>query len=448
MTRRRGLAVATVGVVRAMSMVFACVALLACSAEEEPGPWECSRELRRLIPVGRPPPYDVLVVLDRSPSMADEVGRLAQAGHALGGALQTLEGGGWLDLRIAVVSSDLGAIGVPGCGARGDAGRFQADARCGLDGSFLHWSPSVDGGRDQNFEGDIPDTLACLFDLPASTCPVSQPLAAALRALDGSNPGNDGFRRPGVPLLFGVITDGDDCSLLQPDALTRSGWPLADEAAVDFACFAEGVVCDPDDPVRPGPHIGCIPRASHALADPVRTLATIAGEERIWFSSTDGGAEVVVDPGPRLAPACASGSTATAAPRLTALGGSHTIACSPFWGDGLLLGTSTVGPAIGNPCIPASADLEPQVPGTQVHCERRLLWLGSGWDPEVVDEQPLPWCGSGEAVADQPCLRLDDEAMDECPTEGGLAVRLDHGSAWLRPGAFVELRCQLPCRQS
>lgn len=416
--------------------------LLACAPEDAEAPWQCSRELRKLIPVHQPPRYDALIVVDRSPSMADDAARLAEVGTALGATLQQLGGGGWMDLRLAVVSSDLGAAGVPGCDPDGDGGRFQAAARCGLDGSFVRWRIGVDGGREQNFAADIGAELACLLALGPSTCTVSQPLAALVRALDGSNPANDGFRRAGVPLLVGVITDGDDCSLVAADALTASGWPLTDEAAVDFACFAEGVACAPDDPARPGPHAGCAPRPGAGFADPARTVAVLAGDERLWWSSTDAGPAVVVDAGETLAPACPGGTSATAAPRLAALGGARSSVCGPFWADGLLRIAETFPIGIGDPCAPLELDVAPAVPGLQVRCDGRLVWRGR--DGVVDQSQPLPWCGDADGGPGQPCLRLDPDAADACP-EGGSAIRFDPGADWPRAGALIDLRCEVPC---
>lgn len=414
--------------------------VVGCIEDVGAGPAVCSREQRRWLWGWQPEAYDLLVIVDRSPSMADEPRSLSVNAADLGGVLETT-GGVSIDVHLAVVTSDLGAAGVPGCDAAGDRGRFQAAARCGVDGSYLRWTNVAIDGLHPNFGGTLSDAMACVLDLPLSSCPVSQPLAAALRALDGSNPANDGFRRPGATLLVVVITDGDDCSLVDPAALTTLGWPLGDEAAVDIACFAAGVTCTPADPRAPGAHDDCAPRADGGLADPARTLAVIAQGDRVAFSSVAAAAAVVNDADGLLAPVCPGGPSATPAPRLAALGGGRSSVCDPSWGD-LLSAIASLFPVGSDPCLDRALDLEPEVPGMQVRCERRLFWPRLAGRPGA--ERALPWCGAADAVVGEPCLRLLQAPTVICPS--GAAVDVAQGDRELAPGAVVELRCELPCR--
>jgi len=179
--------------------------LVVLSACHEAPPFSgetCGREVGRVAPVWQRPAFDVLVVLDRSPSMAEHTSGVAAFARTTATVLETLAGG-VPDLHLAVVTSDLDA---------GDAGAFQGGARCGLDGAFLRARELTAGGVGGNFPDGLDDALACLYDVPLSTSPVSQPLGAAVRALDGSRPGNAGFRRDDAVLLVVVVTASDDAT--------------------------------------------------------------------------------------------------------------------------------------------------------------------------------------------------------------------------------------------
>lgn len=414
-------------------LVVMSVLAAGCADDAALEPRVCTREVRRTVFFEPIDVWDILFVVDRSPSMADEQARYAAVARSVGDALPRFRGA--LDVHLAVVSSDLGAVGVPGCDAGGRGGRFEADPRCGLDGSFLRWRNTSFGGPRQNFVGDPGDVTACMFDRPLSTCPVSQPLAAAVRALDGAHPAHDGFRRAGARLLVAVLTDGDDCSLVEADALARSGWPVDDEAAVDIACFAAGTACEPDDPGRPGPHRDCVARTGRGLADPARTLDAAAGGDFVWLSTVAARGDVVVDPGPMLASACAGGGTATAAPRLAGLRGDGrhaTDVCSDDWWfvlDPLYPARPGWGPA----CLDAALDVEPEVPGMQARCR--------AW--RVGDRPPVevPWCGDAVVGPQATCLRL---VADEPACPSGVALFPERGPEVQFPDR-IDMRCEVPC---
>ncbi len=419
-----------------LALMFA----VGCTEDAVDGPFVCTRESHRSVPISQPAAWDVLYVLDRSASMADQRVTAPMAGRWLGALLEGV--GAAPDLRLAVVTSDLGGVGVPGCGVGGDRARFEAGTRCGLDDNFIRW----DRRRgERNFPGGLVEATECLFDRPPSTCPLSQPLAAALRALDGSNPQNDGFRRPGAELLIALVTDSDDCSLLAPNELVASGLSLANEAAVDFACFARGTACEPDEPTRPGLHQTCRPRPG-GLADPARTIALAAGGERIHVAVARGVGEVEVRSGPALAPTCDEGACAGPAPRLASLIGTEVadVNSSFFYENGI----ETVvnwgwGWGWGNPCLDPRADLEPDVPGVQVRCQRHLVWERAPGSPP---DQPLPWCGALDHQPGGPCLRLlqPEESKENCPL-GEASVQFEAGATPLALGAKLELDCELPC---
>ncbi len=406
-------------VARALACWLALSSLVGCDDEvvpaEEPA---CSRELVVSRPVIAPGRTDLLFVVDRTPSMADQAERLAANARLLGEVIATRFAP--YDLHIGVVSSDLGGDGVPGCRSDGDAAQLLSAAGCGIDGAFMQTLPRDDASRIQNFDGALPDALACLLALPPSTCPVSQPLAAAARAVDGSATGNLGFRRANTQLAIIVVTDGDDCSMTARDALARAGLPLDREAAVDFACFARGLRCDPDLPHDPGEHRGCVARDDGGLADP---RALLAASDAAAISVVSGGAIVSVDPGPQLSPVC---DGAGPAPRLAlAWLPERTFAadvCAEVWTDVFAYRQGPLLPAT-DLCLPADAS-PLRCAGTLTHAD---------------DARAVPWC---DASHGPPCLRALETTL-MCPD--AVHIQLDRGDPRLPEPSVLELRCELPC---
>jgi len=427
----------------------ACAAATACAEPPDDGPWTCSREVERRYPVVAPSQVDLLFVIDRSPSMADQADRLAAAAGEWAGFLAILPGGA-PDLHVAVVSSDLGADRVAGCTLLGDRARFVDGAACGVAGRFLRDAPGVDGVRVDNHGGDLAAALTCLLDRPPSTCPVSQPLAAAIRALDGTEPDNDGFRRTAALLAVVVISDGDDCSLVDRGALAGVGGPDL-EAAIDAACFARGTSCQPADPSAPGLHSGCQPSAGAGLAGVAASrdvLAALAGEpmvgQKLVGGVIAGPAEVMVAGDGTLAPACldTGGGAVGAAPRLAALRSEsfpNVDACATSWLD-VLAGVGNRPVSLVGPCLPAEIDLEPAAPGVQAECAVTLDALAG--DGERVPQGAVPWCGDPSRDPDGPCYRL---AHDPAVCLGDPAVAVDLGTAPPFVYGEVELRCRLAC---
>ncbi|MBZ0237490.1 MAG: hypothetical protein K8M05_34545 [Deltaproteobacteria bacterium] len=359
----------------------AAAALAACDDPAPAGDFACSRELRKLIPFDQPRAVDLLFIVDRTASMADEHPTLLANAPQFANVLQQLEGG-LPDLHVAVVTTDLGGEGVAGCGA-GDGARFQGGERCGLAGSFL---------RARQGDTGLADAFTCLLDLPLSTCPVNQPIGALIGALDGGDATNDGFRREGVPLLIVFITDGDDCSLVEPVALTG----LATEADVDGRCASLGEpplasIADSIDWIRP--------------ADP-----------KLLLGSLIGGAP------PRLAQL-----RAALPDRYYQID-----IAGENWTDAFVH-LAWSGPAtIGNPCFPPTIDMQPSIPGIQPECVGSFHTL----DGSIR----LPWCS--EPGAGRPCMRVvEDEQW--CP--GDLKLHVETTDARITGPAWVDVSCAIPC---
>ncbi|MBZ0237491.1 MAG: hypothetical protein K8M05_34550 [Deltaproteobacteria bacterium] len=287
---------------RRTPVALAALALTAC---HEPPPFHgdtCGREQTRTVPLWQRPAFDVLVVLDRSPSMADHAAELAAFARSTSAVLSTIEGG-VPDLRLAVVTSDLDAA---------DAAAFQGGARCGLDGAFLEARSLEAGGVGGNFTGTLEDMLSCLYDLPLSSSAVSQPLGAAVRALDGSVPANAGFRRDHAALVVLVVTDTDDQTQAAPGALVEVS----------------------------------------ALVTQLKTMVT---DPRMLVVSS-----IAAAPAPRLA--------SIDLPERTSL----TDVDAADWSDALVLLSELWRRPLLGYCVGAEIDLDLETPGFQVNCVNRI----------------------------------------------------------------------------
>jgi len=218
------------------------------------------------IPVEINRDLDILFVIDNAPTMAEEQAALLANFTRFANVLENMEGG-LPNVHIGVISADLGAgpYSVGNCVAGGDGAELQSSPRRDCEApqdAFISDVANYDGTRTRNYSGDLTETFACIAELGTEGCELSQPLAAARRALDGSVATNAGFLRDDAFLQIVFITDQDDCSakdttLFDPNA-TELG-PLT-----PFRCFEYGVVCDPDLPRVAGQRIDCQPRDGSA----------------------------------------------------------------------------------------------------------------------------------------------------------------------------------------
>lgn len=433
---------------RTQHLLLACAALVACNdADPSRDDIVCGREEQRVIPLWQKPALDILVVLDRSPSMADEQTKLATFGADMKLVLEQIEGG-LPDMHIAIVTSDLGASGVGGCGA-GDGAAFQNGPRCGLTSSFLEARGLVAGGVAGNFPGTLEDALACLLDVPMSTCPVSQPLGAAVRALDGSVTANVGFRRDYAALLVVVVTDGDDCTLTASNALADVAAQGDLEGAIDFACFARGTVCTPSDPATPGAHTECRSRANAGVADVdalITQLRALQDPRNLFVSTVAASGDPVVLGSGRLDDACSGNPVASAAPRLATIALSdrtfRTNVCGD-WIDSLIVFAELTRTSLGVACLDASVDLDPATPGFQVNCVNRLA------DRDGNTIAPLPWCDATGVDRSGPCIESLVPDVQTCSGTAlgapGAAVHVSLGDERLPEELYAELRCEVLC---
>ncbi|MCA9668477.1 MAG: hypothetical protein KC503_22955, partial [Myxococcales bacterium] len=123
------------------------------------------------------------------------------------------------DLRVGVVSADLGAPGVAGCDAQGQGAALRAPGPgCAtLADDWLAVSAAQSNVQDApgssgSTRDDIEIAAGCLLGRAAlgsaPGCAVAQPLEAARRAVSAQN----GFLRDDAALLLLVLSASDDCS--------------------------------------------------------------------------------------------------------------------------------------------------------------------------------------------------------------------------------------------
>jgi len=247
--------------------MFAGLALIlvaGCGAADQPAPIARSTAAAT---VAGPGAVDILFMVDNSSSMTSMQQKLGQQIQSFVSALQALPGG-FPDVHIAVVSSDMGAPGDVtesiGCSAAGDSGAFRVDApSCTTGATLAPGSTFVSNvGGVANYSGDLADFLACILPLGSNGCGFEHQLASVTRALgaDGAPPpaGNACFLRPDAELAVILLTNEDDCSAPADTLLySLNGWnqsitnPLGPVA--NYRCNQFGHLCrDPNgtDPAR------------------------------------------------------------------------------------------------------------------------------------------------------------------------------------------------------
>ncbi len=223
---------------------------------------------------------DILFVVDNSESMKHEQANLAQQFPRLIGALRSPKLGGKLpNIRIGVVSTDLGTGGSGPCSPGGDGARLQRTAKAaGCTAtpkepwiSYQEGKTNVRNSKAKDPVAQIQQAFSCVAQLGISGCGFEQPLEVARRALDPVGNVNPGFLRnnpaAGNDALLAVIfiTDEDDCSAANPQLFDRNQGAFG--PFTSFRCFSHGVTCDCTGGACPpgqlGPRKKCRPSGKH-----------------------------------------------------------------------------------------------------------------------------------------------------------------------------------------
>jgi len=200
---------------------------------------------------------DILMMVDNSASMAEEQANLTGSLNELLEALTEppdLDGDGELDYRfvtdlhLGVVSSDMGTKGfnLPGC----------LDPVDGDDGVLLHTgSPSM--GCEPEYptfltydanqpDLGIDDDFTCIATLGVAGCGFEQQLLAVRRALEQTGLGgaNQGFRRSDARLAVVLLTDEDDCTVVDERIFDPQAEELGD---FNLRCSSHPELLEPED---------------------------------------------------------------------------------------------------------------------------------------------------------------------------------------------------------
>jgi hypothetical protein len=214
---------------------------------------------------------DILFMVDNSSSMDPKQAALAEAFPSMIQKLQTLDRG-LPDIRIGVISSDMGNDGTGGWYLLGNQGILWGNDPsvdpnsmnnkyatvkhisngCGMDqgARWIEDIQNADGaGRSRNYTGDITNVFSCLAKaVGVNGCGNEHQLQSLRVALNPStdiNPQNFKFIRRRAYLAIVLISDEDDCSA-DPNPETNDGIftqrTLGDTAAL--RCAARGHVCN------------------------------------------------------------------------------------------------------------------------------------------------------------------------------------------------------------
>ena len=227
---------------------------------------------------------DLVFMVDNSPSMAPKVTKMNAQFPKLIEALRDPNDDTLPDLRVAVISSDLGtgcAYGSGSCGPKdpatgqgcyGDQGKFQmlkSPTACTFnDGAqFLEYK----SGAAVNYSGDINTVFACLAsNLGTLGCGEEHQLQAFEFALAAKGVGTEeqqaAFLRGNAYLGLVFLSDEDDCSAALNTGLFGDRPELRTESA-SLRCATRGHMCGGQKLSDSGPNYPTTNAYEHAFAD-------------------------------------------------------------------------------------------------------------------------------------------------------------------------------------
>jgi hypothetical protein len=414
---------------------------------------------------------DLLFVIDDSASTRDKQTVFAANFPRFVQALDAFEKGR-PNLHIGVVSTsvDLGVSNIGGCPhpAPRDNGLLHnepAGACTPPNGRFLVDVANPGGGRTTNYQGDLDDALSCIAQIGANGCGFEAPLEAMKRALDGSRPENAGFLRKNAFLVVVFLVDEDDASITNP-VFFAGDPPKSDFGAQPLFAYQ----CDqPISPTEPGSYTGCRARTDSFLTDPARYyefLATLKRPGKTIVATIGGDPRTNVGVGPlaiggftqplALQPSCSAtinGNPAIGRPALRLADftsrfgdrGLFRTVCQPDYSQTLADIGNLVNTAV-SPCLEgrlATADVEPDEPGTQLECNVSDVVL----EPEEIETQ-LPRCamqdtGQPSAGGERPCWWTWPNPTACGATATQLELHVER-TAPPAPGTSVRVRCATP----
>jgi hypothetical protein len=463
---------------RARWLVLGAVApigLLACIARSLERPnIGVSQVVYQSIAISQNRDLDILFLVDKSPTMADEQQSLADNFPRFIEVLESIEGG-LPNVHIGVITQDIGAGGFDSggtCSGAGDAGRLQNTPRvagCSPPaGAFIEDIANPDGTRQRNYTGTLSDTFGCIAQVGPDGCGFEQHLESLKRALDDSVPENAGFLRPDAYLGIIILSDEDDCSAFDANVFAPIDGTVSDPLGPlsDFRCAEFGWTCDGGPVARaPAVYASCVPRQDspflnhpQAYADFVKDLkidpglimvATIIGDN----SRFEIGLTTDQRMNPEVKPSCMTATqTAEPMPRVRYFADQFanlaTIAsiCAADFSQSLILIAQRLASIIGNRCLAsqtATTDVDPNQPGLQLDCSAlEVRALDSGRSEETL----VPRCTMADATtpaadAPSPCWYVVPDAANCAAAPGQLSIRIHPPDRLPPPRSRLALQC-------
>jgi hypothetical protein len=406
---------------------------------------------------------DLLFVIDNSGSTQNKQDNFIRNFPNFINALQMIQGG-LPNVRIGVVSSDLGSGGVMTsnmCAGHGMGAAFVttnvAGQPCGIMNNE-QWITNTNVAQ-----GQIAQVFSCMANRASQGCGYEHQLQAANQALHPRpdwNPMNEGFLRPDAYLAIIILTDEDDCS--GPDtAADFFGGPAPAGFVDNSRCAAAGHICNnmPVLPAMPGmpfdqPLAVCAANPNPTGLFPVQqivndVLALKPGHPEKFIVAAIAGwpppgqeanARYRLTGSPsQIEQVCTQAGGGTPALRIKAFLDSfknsalHTVCQNDFSGALTAIGT-LVGTVVGNPCLSAPlVDTDLMAPGVQADC--------------VVEDKigdvrtALPSCA--KAGAAKPCWSISP--APNCAASG-FQIAVDRGGQNPPQGLEQVIKCRTCAR--
>ncbi|HEY1551116.1 MAG TPA: hypothetical protein VGG28_24975 [Kofleriaceae bacterium] len=424
------------------------------------------------------PDLDVLFMVDDSSSTEDKQLLFAQAFPTFVAAIDNFPGGR-PNLHMGAISStaDLGPDAAELTGACPSPnlvadGRLQGGYGSGCaNGAYIE--DIADGsGRDVNYPGTLEDALSCIASPIGDTgCGFEAQMLSTQRALDGTHAENAGFLRADADLMIVMLTDEDDCSVVDSSLFTM---PAASVGGLsDYRCQPL-TAYDCDQPIGIGSgsatYTNCAVRHDGPLLDPdaVTTylakikdpsqtaVALIAGDPQTTImtgSLTFPNENVTQDPA--LLPSCSTtinGDTALGRPAIRLndfmsnygpRGSFHSV-CQPDYAQALTDIAGSMNTMMTSTCLASNVDptdTDATMPGIELACT-----VTDNLDYPNGQQIAIPQCPMSDVTlpdpnGPRPCFWTKTD--ESCTSQGGSTLSYAIERATPAPaGTLVSISCQ------
>ncbi len=423
------------------------------------------------------PDLDVLFMVDNSTSTADKQDIFAAAFPTFVAAIDNFPGGR-PNLHMGVISStaDLGpdaAALTPVCGSPDSFdGRLQ-NLGSGACPSDLYIEDIAGSGSDlvTNYTGTLDQALTCIAPVGDVGCGFEAQMLATQRALDGTHSENAGFLRADADLMIVMLTDEDDCSVIDPSLFTMP--PSTVGGINDFRCQPL-TAYDCDQPITAGSgsatYTNCSVRHGGPLLDPdivAQLLATIKDPSQTAVALIAGDPETTIMTGaltfpgqnvtqdPALLPSCSTtinGDYAIGRPAIRLndfmskygpRGSFHSV-CQPDYGQALTDIAGSMSTMLTSSCLASNVDptdTDATMPGVQLACT-----AADHLDYPNGQQLAIPQCPMNDVTlpdpnGPRPCFWAQTD--ESCTSQGGSTLSYHVERATPAPaGTVVSITCQ------